>query len=291
MTFTSFLMVKSSLIICLASPSFAIDTNVAELSAPISAAPQKNIYNNVDSITQLMPRIEQYLKAGILPNEIFVVLDVDGTITNKGTPSTNGPFNVAQPRGLAPEMVHWLIDGGINVLFASAWATFNQLSEKREKSNQGFFQTVERLSSPAIGLDRYLTGTSKKIKSNLNGKAVEGMKQGRAVAIAIDDINKLDKSFKFYRQKAYAPYFYDPKKSKEMKVLIFADDSPTNSKVFVNDLEWYNPYLNLRAIDLYVLNNTYTPEEKSDIKMALVQYIKTNPAAEGSLNGPSSAAL
>ncbi|AIK96476.1 hypothetical protein [Candidatus Odyssella acanthamoebae] len=212
--------------------------------------------DQVQSISEMITQIYNCLQAGIATEEISVILDVDGTLTNQSDPTYLNPQDTILERGAAVPFVWWLIRQKINVIFSSAWhrviygeplAGFKETLGRLEKL--GFKSLLAEM--PVV---HYEEGEEKNLLVMASGHAVSVKDPAATVAPGSSrkDI--------YYRQKAYALYYFSKDIASKTKAIFFADDSRGNTDRFKADIldSWRSLYPNLQEISIYTLTDKLT---------------------------------
>ncbi len=211
--------------------SYAADNSGGEptsSSCPSVVSSYATEVSSASSISALIPIVEKYVAQGIDPAKIWVVLDVDGTLTRLQDPTED--TGIVEERGLSRSVVPYLWKLGVHLVFSSAWPSYEGRPEV------GFAQTMQRLLKLNFGVDGLgSTGEGfSKGQSSINNTYFDFLKDGAVVSV-----HRTFAPGYYSRAKAFAPYFYDQALSLGMEVLLFADDSvgpKSNTGIFQSDL-------------------------------------------------------
>ena len=176
------------------------------------------------TLKQVEEHVEKLLGNGFTAEQILLVLDVDGTLTNYSDPDDHKNDKPFGARGNATNFVTGMVNSGVQVVVSSAWDKFEDTLGRLEK----------------IGLSEALNVNRNDIKCNndeleLNNKIfkLNYCKVGFVASVMDVDFNSI-----FYRQKAFAfKYVYPEMDMTQIKHVVFADDSGGNIKIFKEDIE------------------------------------------------------
>ncbi|MEN8237232.1 MAG: hypothetical protein ABFQ95_06820 [Pseudomonadota bacterium] len=178
--------------------------------------------------------VEVYMQK-LLANEeiegknILLVLDLDGTLTNKSSPSDDE----AQPRENAVEFVKNMIDRGVKVVVSSAWHDFDA--------------TLKRIRD--LGLEKKLNPDMKnKECMHHEDKLLSNTKLYVCVAGLVSSVRdarkeSLEEEASFSKEAglvydkkifSYQFVYQDLGSQGIIKHIVFADDSPQNVATFTN---------------------------------------------------------
>lgn len=232
-----------------------IPSQVESMEKSIPSSEQKlSIENklNVDAPSDLVVDIATIISQGIDPSTITVVLDVDGTLTNHYDPTGYTEKTPIFSRGDAIKTVNWMFAHNINVIFSSAW---NKLQE-----------TISRLNK--LGFGQYVAGDINSEIKSFKGKELNVMSSGHAVSVQDRNADPY-----YYRQKAFAAYFFDEELAEKTHYLLFADDSSENTRTFQRDIQQHKIYPNLQKIYLYALSDMYGVSDKWEEAKAKIDEI------------------
>lgn len=153
-------------------------------------------------------------KSKLNPDQIGLVLDVDGTLTNYSDPKAHQ--SPAQGRGNAVPFVKNCIIKGVRVVVSSAWTPFGE--------------TIQRLKD--IGLGDVLGingGEIQKGEQILFDTSVEYVYLGRVASVK----GKTTDTDDYFRLKPFAFHYVFPNLDlKTIKYWIFADDNSDNISLF-----------------------------------------------------------
>jgi hypothetical protein len=213
-------------------------------------------WEQVPSISEMVSQIYNCLQAGTAAEEISVILDVDGTLTNQSDPTYLNPQDPVLGRGAAVPFVWWLVQQKINVIFASAWHRIIP-----NDPLAGFKETLGRLEK--LGF-KSLLGEMPALRSEAWGeKSLIVMASGHAVSVKDPALTVALGSTRkdiYYRQKAYALYYFDKDIARKTKAIFFADDSRSNTDRFKSDIRVLARYLypNLQEVSIYTLTDEMT---------------------------------
>lgn len=221
--------------------------------------------SSASSISALVPLVNAHISQGMDPRKIWVVLDVDGTLTRLADPTKD--TGVVEERGFSRAVVNYLWKAGVHLIFSSAWPSY-QINPKI-----GFAETMQRLLKLNFGIDGLIgDGASfSKGRSVVNNVSFDFLKEGAVVSV-----HRAFTYDPYSRAKALAPHFYDPEQASEMEVLLFADDSVgsrSNTGIFQNDLRLVRPYPNLKTLYVVGIDNKYTYTEPQDVVEKLNGYV------------------
>ncbi|MBW8310063.1 MAG: hypothetical protein K0M45_10610 [Candidatus Paracaedibacteraceae bacterium] len=238
----------------------------------------------VPSISEMTAQIYNFLQSGRAPEEISVVLDVDGTLTNQADPTSIKPEDIVVERGAAVKFVQWLIRQKINVVFASAW---HKIIEGDPLA--GFRETLGRLEK--LGFKDLLAEGATVRGEEWEEKSLSVMASGHAVSVKDRAATAVPGSFRkdiYYRQKAYALWCFDKNIADKTKAIFFADDSRGNTERFKSDIldAWPSLYPNLQEIYIYTLTERLTEVNSWHQVFNLIQEI-----GEGEVIDPFSVSL
>jgi hypothetical protein len=176
--------------------------------------------NNIRKVARKVSRLLKDEINLVKPEEIAVVLDVDGTLTDHSQPGKHP----VKPRYDSTDVVCKLINQHVNVVISSAWNIFDE--------------TLGRLTALGLAKDLGIMDPSqtKFGTFNVNGTFFDYIYLGKVVSVrkhpCLDDI--------YYRQKALAPYVLGF--GTNIKKVIFADDSGSNIQIFKEDIKKYKLY-------------------------------------------------
>ncbi len=248
-------------LLCFLCESYAADNSGGEPTISSSTSMSSSYTTEVSSassISALIPIVEQHVTQGIDPKKIWVVLDVDGTLTRLADPTKD--TGVVEERGLSRSVVLYLWKLGVHLVFSSAWPSFYG-----EQPQIGFAQTMKRLLKLNFGIDGFgSTGEGfSKGRSSINDTSFDFLKDEAVVSV-----HRVFGADYYSRAKAFSPYFYDQALSLDMEVLLFADDSVgprSNTGIFQSDLQGICPYPKLKWLYIIGLDNQVNYTESPDV--------------------------
>ena len=169
----------------------------------------------------------------IKPEQILLILDVDGTLTSEGTPEEG---ETAKPRGNAVSLMKAFKAEGINLVASSAWDDFKSVLVRINDIGL----------SDTFGVDAkhgQIVNKKEKFPSNEDKLSVDIHWFGIGNVVSVQD-PKVDDEF--FRQKALAPYLIpalaEKLKKQEIKHVVFVDDSEGNIEIFHQDVERFKLY-------------------------------------------------
>ncbi|MBX3486452.1 MAG: hypothetical protein KF798_00920 [Candidatus Paracaedibacteraceae bacterium] len=255
-------------LLCFLCESYAADNSGGEPTSsnrPSVVSSYATEVSSASSISALIPIVEKYVAQGIDPAKIWVVLDVDGTLTRLQDPTED--TGIVEERGLARSVVHYLWKLGAHLVFSSAWPSYYE-----ERPEVGFAQTMQRLLKLNFGIDGLgSTGEGfSKGQSLINNTYFDFLKDGAVVSVHRAFV--LDY---YSRAKAFAPYFYDQALSLDMEILLFADDSvgpKSNTGIFQSDLREICPYSKLKWFHIVELDKNVNYIESLDVIEKLSEF-------------------
>ena len=192
------------------------------------------IHHEASTISPVKDIVDGYLRQGYAPQEIAVILDVDGTLTMHADPNL-GKSNVpTQAKGNSVEIVKDLENLGVIIIFSSAWNIFQE--------------TIMKLTD--LGL---MDAGDRKFDENDLEKGFDSMlvkyRYKNAVSVRYSGNNG------YFKNKYYSLSEYNQELAKKVKVIVFADDSSDNIKKFIAEHEELSPYSSLEHVDVVLINN------------------------------------
>ena len=235
-------------------------------------------WDDIPTVSEMIAPIYNCLQSGIAPEEISVILDVDGTLTNQSDPTYLKAEDTILERGAAIKFVRWLIRQKINIVFASAW---HKIVE--EDPLAGFKETLGRLEK--LGFKNLLTEKATIRNEEWEEKRLSVMAAGHAVSVKDIQMTFVAGSLRkdiYYRQKAYALYYYDQEVAAKTKTIFFADDSRGNTQRFKLDIldSWSSLYPKLQEIYIYTLTDRLTETDSWHQVLNLIEEIGDGEAID-----------
>lgn len=190
-----------------------------------------------ENIKALWLHVDSLLKDDVKPEEVSIIIDIDGTLTHEPDPSkVRFPENPLKPSPKNSKnytmkyMVTDLIEKGVNVVFSSAW---NNLED-----------TCARLNY--LGFGKYLDGEKKEgeihLDDNVYGTFIQ---KGRAISV------KKNPWDTFYKEKFFSAGIYLGEKAQDVKYLYFTDDSREHMKNFKKAVNEHNIYPHIKTVSLF----------------------------------------
>ncbi|MBW8310040.1 MAG: hypothetical protein K0M45_10490 [Candidatus Paracaedibacteraceae bacterium] len=156
-------------------------------------------YADIDTIAELATKAAKLVIKGMPFTEVAVVSDRDGTLTTHGI--SDDDYNddtQVKARGETVEVIQWMENNKINVIFSSAWDKFDH--------------TLNRLQK--LGLGDFLKGTKSSKDFTQHGRLYRVNALGRAVSVSSPPPTP---ARPYYRGKAYSAYFFNPNLAKKLK--------------------------------------------------------------------------
>lgn len=244
------------------------DTGTPRDNGSLTTSVYETQISSASSISVLVPLVDAHIKQGVDPRKIWVVLDVDGTLTRLADPAKS--TGVVEERGSSRAVVNYLWKAGVHLIFSSAWPSY-QINPKI-----GFSETMQRLLKLNFGIDGLIGDGDNFSKgcSFVNGASFDFIKDGAVVSV-----HRAFTYDPYSRAKALAPHFYDSEQASEMQVLLFADDSVgprSNTGIFQSDLRLVRPYPNLEVLYVVGIDNKYAYTESQDVVEKLDGYAPFN---------------
>jgi hypothetical protein len=201
-------------------PSFNYESFKANKVCDINYTLEILEKNTIESLQQVQEYLDFLINSGVAPNEIALVLDLDGTLTTEDTPSNlHIKFLTVKERDSSTTFVKKYVNSGMNVIVSSAWnnllATVKKLELLGLKETLGVYNSVEELNNTP---------------SDWNGFKV--LCAGNVVSVRKENIFD-----KYYRCKAFSIKLAYPEINvNQIKHVIFVDDSGGNVQLFAQDI-------------------------------------------------------
>lgn len=149
-------------------------------------------------------------------NKILLILDVDGTLTDRSEPGKHP----VKPRGNAVKFVENAVAKDVNVVASSAWNAFGE--------------TLGRIK--ALGLESTL-GSEGKMNCGFEQVSVNEELTQRYFFCAKGRVASVRFNNKYFRHKALSYLFAEPKiDADKITHVVFADDSEVNIQMFRYDV-------------------------------------------------------
>ena len=228
-------------------------------------------YNNV-TLNEAATVLNELIRSHINPEEVLLILDVDGVLTAQSIPSLD-PFSYVTARSNIVDWIKFLREKGVNIVASSAWNRYELPFLKK-----GFHETVRRLKN--LGLTDVLSLQSEsetKTTTELREFSAEGnplipifsYSNGNCCSVTADqefcdayktreELTQLKEPY--FRHKALAAYVLFPlKKLKKIKYVFFLDDSLSNTTIFEKTVREYGLY---KKAHVYI----YTVKEPKDVE-------------------------
>jgi 8-oxo-dGTP pyrophosphatase MutT (NUDIX family) len=206
-----------------------------------------HIAKNSPDIAGVGTHVKQLLAQGYNSDEILVVFDIDGTLTNYSEPSNNPGPNFP-PRKNAVKLVQDLHQQGIPLIASSAYHQFNASIKKLEDlglTQEFGVKQSSKAHYPKLNLTKENQYTG-------NSFGFDYYKEGNVVSVSHSGNN-------YYIKKALSPGIaLDAAAQKKIKRVIFVDDNPKYIQEFSKDLKTFRPlgpnveqvdYFNLTAVN------------------------------------------
>jgi 8-oxo-dGTP pyrophosphatase MutT (NUDIX family) len=203
---------------------------------------RENLFSDVKDIWDVGTHVEQLLENGYDAEEILIVFDVDGTLTNFSEPHHHrgGPF---PPRENAVSLVRSLDHKGITQIASSAYHKFDH--------------TLKKLHDLGLSKEFGITPATSRtlhqvfaLKSKTTSKVDEfhSFSKGNVVSIA-------EKGSQYFINKAMAPQIVlSPEALNKIKRVIFVDDNKDYVEQFRKDTQKYPVFgKNVKHFDYFNL--------------------------------------
>jgi hypothetical protein len=210
----------------------------------------------VEKICQIDTYIQHSLKSkAVLPQELLIVVDVDGTLTDVANP--NSIHSGVKARGSSVTMIDRLLADHVKVVISSAWhdfsATLHRLDEIGLGKNPGLKSTHENSYPDSINpRSAEISVTQDQAEHTAHSKiSVEYARSGQVVSVRAQD--ELD--HKYFSQKALAPYLvWSAAEMAQMRRVIVIEDSVRNINQFDSDIKKHNLFPNAK-IEYFLLGS------------------------------------
>jgi hypothetical protein len=217
----------------------------------------------VEKICQVDHYIHSSLKSkAVLPEELLVIFDVDGTLTNLGHPDSRN--SAVKARGNSVEMVEELLAEHVKITVSSAWHDFSGTLHRLQEigiSRNPLLVKAHENSYPDTVSSRYaeIAITQDAGSNHVSSKIdVDYVRLGKIVSVRDHE----GPDHKYYYQKALAPYVvWSVEELAKIRRVILVEDSRRNVTIFDEDVRKYHLYPNAK-VEYFVLG----PPE-SDPKM------------------------
>lgn len=189
----------------------------------------------IPSVSQLHRVINTYINPMLrssqwYPDDILLILDFDGTITNKPHPDDQGDL-ACRVSGIK-EWIFDLLQAGVHIIVSSAW------NQAPWTDATGFHHTCERLIQ--LGLGDVLLGEERDSyqevtlqTTTIKDVDVSFIKAGHVCSV-IKGVPTIENRYFF--NKAFAGACVLGEKTEKLKRVIFIEDSPGNADVFEKDV-------------------------------------------------------
>jgi len=178
-------------------------------------------------------------------NNVLLITDVDGTLTNHAEPSKLNENEASHPRDGIMNMIPYYKKRGCNIIAASAWDHFGPGKRPSMPKDVGTLGRIQQ-----IGLaDIFNINTS--IKTTHEDGNISYNICGYVISARNKNTNN-----PYYGEKALTPYYHPEIKDKLekgiIKTVIFMDDSEGRTSDFNNHIIKYNLYKGCNVYIYYV---------------------------------------
>lgn len=219
-------------------PDSSVQGSQSSSPANITAS-QEVTLTQLRDIAEVRAQLNQVMTDnGWQPNQVAVILDIDGTLTLYSEPTRAPGYMLSHipPRPGAVELVQGLAADGFSLVFSSAWNVMEQTIEKLRFLG---LENEADITSPTP----IETGTFQQLHTDGRMATLHYMRKGKAVSLAIQSLPGSRGDGPNYVRKALAPLLSMTEVQRsQIRAVLFVDDNLSYIQRFREDMQNYRPF-------------------------------------------------